>query len=88
VLFKAQVFQDGIGILAPLRRRRAQLVIVSAQGEGLTDQLDIAQDGTGHGLGHTEVFDLRVVEHLINRINGAAGNAGVVALDGFRQFPG
>ena len=51
---------------------------MAAEGEGLADQLDIAQFRVVNGLSHAEVLHLRVLEHLIHRVNRPARHPGRV----------
>src|SRR6185437_10681333 len=68
------------GLFAEFRRRRRHLARRARQLEGLADQPDMAVLGVGNVLGDAEVFYLRVLKSLVDRIDRAAGHAGLVQL--------
>src|SRR5206468_2163983 len=76
------------GLLAELRRARRHRAWRARQGHGLADQLNVPVLVIGHMLRDAEMFDLRILEHLVDGINRTAGHAGVVQfLDpGLRGF--
>jgi len=65
--------QDCYGILPPFRRGRTQGIGVLTQRERLADELDGAEHGVLYRLGHAQMLHLRIIEHLIDGVNGATG---------------
>src|SRR5215213_8891292 len=88
VFRKTELRQHFLGLLAELRRARGHAARRARQRHWLADELDVAVLVVRHVLGNAEVLDLGVVEHLVDRIDRAAGHAGLVQfLDpGVRRF--
>ena len=88
VLAEAELGQHFLGLLAEFRRPRGHLAWRARQRHRLADELDVAVLVVRHVLGDAEMLDLGVVEHLVDRIDRAAGHAGLVQfLDpGVRRF--
>src|SRR5215213_11658556 len=81
VLAESELRQHFLGLLAEFRRARGHGARRARQRHRLADELDVAVLVVRHVLGDAEVLDLGVVEHLVDRIDRAAGHAGLV------QFP-
>src|SRR5712672_2514606 len=84
----AELLEHRASVLAELGRRRVQLAGRARQREGLADQRELA---LLHRLRHADMLDLRVGEHLVDRIDRSARHArlvepvdplGAAALDG------
>ena len=73
-----QFGQDCHGILPPFRRGCTQRIGVSTQGERLADKLNRAKHGVLYRLGHAQMLHLRIVEHLIDGVNGSTGYPGLI----------
>src|SRR5579863_2643554 len=71
-----------IGLLAELRRSGYNLAWRARQRDRLADQADVARFRVGDVLGDAEMLNLGVREHLVDRIDRAAGDpSGVEFLD-------
>src|SRR5262245_43526849 len=77
---EAEFGKHFLGLLAELRRPRRHPARRARQREGLADQADVAVLVVRHVLRHAEMLDLGVLEHLVDRIDRAAGHAGGVEL--------
>ena len=75
---EAELGQHLVGLLAEFRRPRRHLARRARQREGLADQADVAVLVVRHVLRDAEMLDLGVLEHLVDRIDRAAGHAGGV----------
>src|ERR1035437_10508771 len=75
-----------IGLFAELRRPRRHFARRSRQRDWLTDQTDVTVLCVRHILCDAEMLDLGVLEHLVDRIDRAAGHAGC-SLDPCDLYP-
>ena len=71
--------QDCRSILAPLRRSCTQRIGMSTQRERLTHQMNGAKHGVLYRLCHAQMLHLRIFEHLIDSVNGSAGDTGLIS---------
>ena len=75
---ETQLAQHLGGVLTARRGGRSQLAAVAAEGERLADQFDIAKFRVMDGLRHGEMLHLRVLEDLIDGVNGSTRYPGRV----------
>src|SRR5262249_43855677 len=74
----AQLAKDLIGMLTVRRRRLADRARSARQRRRHALDADLAALGMAHRLGHAEMLDLRIVEHLLDVVDRAGGHAGLV----------
>src|SRR5713226_7725336 len=72
--------QHLVGLLAEFRRPCRHLAWGARQRDGLADQADVTFLRIRHVLRDAEMLDLVVLEHLVDRIDRATGDAGGVEL--------
>ena len=74
----AQPAQDLLGVLAPLRRRGADAARDAGHVDRRGDQLGLPEPPVLHRGGEAEMLDLRVGEHLVDRVDRPARDAGAL----------
>src|SRR5205085_1476448 len=75
---EAELGQHLLGLLAEFRRPRGHPAWRARQRHGLADQADMAVVFVRHVLRDAEMPNLRILEHLVDRIDWSAGHAGGV----------
>src|SRR3954452_11252649 len=75
---EAKFGKDFLGLLAELRRPRYHAARGARQRHRLADQTDVAVLGVRYVLRDAKMLDLGVLEHLVYRIDGPAGDTGGV----------
>src|SRR5215212_8610915 len=75
---EAELGKHLLGLLAELRGSRHHLAWGSRERNRLTKQTDVSVLGVRHILRDAEMLDLGVLEHLVDRIDRAAGDPGGV----------
>ena len=65
-------------MLAAHWRRHAGARLVAAHCYRLAEDVELTELGVLHEMLHADMLDLFVIEHLVDEIDGAAGNAGFV----------
>src|SRR5579883_3421908 len=77
---KPKLRQNLFRLLAEFRWPCHHFAWRARQGEGLTDQADVAAFLIGHVLSHAEMLNLSIGEHLVDGVDRTAGNAGGIEL--------
>src|SRR5215472_10749208 len=74
----AERLEDRLGVLAGFRAGGLETARRAAQGHGLTDQLDAAERRVLDRLSDPEMLDLRVGEDLVDPIDRAGRDTGLI----------
>ena len=65
-------------MFAQFGRRRADIARGPAHVDRLADHVHLAVCGRRDRRGKAQMLDLRVIEHLVDRVDGSAGHAALV----------
>src|SRR5580693_9014171 len=68
------------GVFAEFRRNRARARVAAGKTERLSDERDAAELWMLDRPCHAQMANLRIFEHLIDRVDGPCGDAGLVQL--------